>query len=265
MTFQLFAQAFLAPILLIIVAGFLKKYHALALLVGFWVVSIWVDSPRVQAMDSIAFALTISTVAIYLIDRVKGRWLMVAHFLLLAILSVWQVKNFVMSISVTGWITQAIMLLIAIVLPWWVSHPQKTESHSSFINRFSFSGLFWLIPIGYLSILSPLAGSIIVGQMGGLVAMLGLGMWLYQGFGQSNNCKLAQWIATPTVFVGLMAYHYVLIEWTSLALGLLGWLPLLWKGLNRVPWWLQFIAAGVLFVTLTALGLYIEWPEQSLY
>ncbi len=265
MTLVLLLQAFVAPMLAAVIAAFTKKFYPVVLVVSFWVISIWVKGTSIEAMDSVAMALTLSVGLFYLPKAWSTRWKVLAHVLLLAVLSVWQVKNFASSLSPLTWTLQAVFLAFTVGFSWWVPLDEEKGTRTPVLSSLVMRNLFLLVPIGYLAILSPLAGSILVGQIAGLVALFGLVIWLYQGLGIATGRQLAIFVAAPTLFIGQMAYHYVEIPWTSLAIGLVGWLPLLSQRVSAQSRWLQLLFVGCVYALLLAIGLYLEWPEQSLY
>jgi len=267
MTLTIFAQAILAPLLFASLAMLSRTYYPLLLAVVFWFISLWVKGYTLEAMDSVAIAFTIAAVFITLHKQaptLPKRMVGAVQWLLLVGLSVWQVKNFASSISMLGWVIQFGFLGCAVALAWWQRWPVGKDS-GSVLQRFNLDGLFWLIPVGFLSILSPIAGSLLVGQVSGLIAVLGLVVWAYQGWARTSVNELALLIAVPTLFIAQMAWHYVEIPWTSLALGFIGWVPLMFPEFSKVPWWAKLITGVGLFSASLAAGLYLEWPEQSLY
>ncbi len=263
MTMTLLYQALLAPLVVLGLAAFARAWYPLILVVGFWIISLWVKGTTIQAMDSVAIAFTLAAANSMLIGKVKAPVRMIAAAILLVALSVWQVKNFASSISVMAWVIQFAFLAVAIVLPElkWTT----ADSEKKFFNRFDVAALFWLVPVGAVAFMSPLAGSIIVGQIAGLVATLVFGVWFYNAKSQASVHQLAVLVATPALFIAQMGWHYVEISWTSIALAIIGWLPVLWPGLKKQAWWLQLILVIVFFAAILGTQLYLEWPEGSLY
>ncbi len=263
MTFELFMQAFIAPLLVAIVAGFVKRWYPVVLAIGFWGISLWVKGLTLEAMDTIAMAVTLSAALILLSGSLAIRWLALAQWVMLVALSIWQVKNFAQDLPGLSWIIQAVLLTGIVAFSWLV--PAGESTTPKLWSRFDTRQLYWLIPVGYLAIVSPLAGSILIGQMAGLVAVFAVAVWIFQVGGHSDEKQLALFVAAPALFAGQMAWHYAEIPWTSLLVGLVGWLPLLITPLRKRSAWLHLLIAAVLFAGLTGLGLWLEWPEQSLY
>ncbi|EAR09175.1 hypothetical protein [Reinekea blandensis] len=265
MTFTIVLQAFIVPLIAVFLAALVRHYWPLLIAAAFWGISLWVKGPTLEAMDSVAMAFTLSSVLALtqsVVSRERQRLFAIGQLVLLVLLSVWQVKNFAASLPVISWVIQFAFLLIV----WALSTFRRwDESPKAGWQRYELGALFWILPAGYVAILSPIAGSLLVGQISGLIAVFGLLVWGLQGRQQVSSAQLGLLVATPTLFIAQMAWHYVEIPWTSLSLGLLGWLPLLWPGLQRAPWWLKLVLAAVLFGAALAIGLTLEWPEQSLY
>ncbi|WP_196156955.1 hypothetical protein [Reinekea sp. G2M2-21] len=263
MTFELFMQAFIAPVLVAIVAGFVKRWYPVVIAIGFWGISLWVKGLTLEAMDSIAMVVTLSAVLILLSGSLSKRWLALAQWFTLAALSTWQVKNFALDLPLLSWIIQAVLLTGVVAFSWLVPAGESTAPKAW--SRFDTRQLYWLIPVGYLAIVSPLAGSILIGQMAGLIAVFALAVWIFHASRHSDEQQLALFVAAPALFVGQMAWHYAEIPWTSLLVGLVGWVPLLMTSMRKRAAWFHLLIATVLFAGLTSLGLWLEWPEQSLY
>lgn len=265
MTFTIALQAFIAPILAVILAAVARQAWPLVVAAGFWAISLWVKGVGLEAMDSVAIALTLSALVALSAKHLSApRFHLVAvvQVLLLVGLSVWQVKNFAAGLPILSWVIQFGFLLLV----WLLSTFRTWEDRSvSGWQRYEPAALFWLIPVAYVAVLSPIAGSLLVGQIAGLIAVFGLLLWLLQGRGLVSSHQLGLLVATPSLFIAQMAWHYVEIPWTSLCIGLLGWLPLLWPGLARSPWWVKLLLGAALFGVALATGLTLEWPEQSLY
>lgn len=265
MTFTIVAQAFIAPLIAIIVALFTRQYWPLLVAAAFWLISLWVKGFSLEAMDSVAMAFSLSALVVFangFLSIKHQRLVAAGQLVLLVALSVWQVKNFAASLPVISWVIQFGFL----ALVWALSTFRTWQSNSeSGWQRYDLAALFWILPVGYIAILSPIAGSLLVGQIAGLIAVFGLLVWGLQGRGLVSNQQLGVLVATPSLFIAQMAWHYVEIPWTSISLGLLGWLPLLWPGLQRSAWWLKVVLALVLFAVALGAGLTLEWPEQSLY
>jgi hypothetical protein len=267
MTLTIFVQAFLAPLFAAFIAAFAKRYYALILAIAFWAISFWVKGTTVQAMDSVAMAFTMSSILLTAYSfnpESKKRVFATVQFVGLVALSVWQVKNFASDIPIIGWVVQLTVLAFFVGLSWRQEWPATIASRT-FAKRFNVVGLLWLVPSGFVAMVSPIAGSLLVGQLAGLIAFLGLCVWLYQGLNRSSTNELALLVATPSVFIGQMAWHYVEIPWTSLLLGLVPLLLLFWRGLTKQALLIQLLTCGLAFASALALGLYLEWPEQSLY
>jgi len=262
----MFLQAFIVPVFAVILAAFARSYFPLVIAVAFWAISLWVKGITIAAMDSVAISISISALFIVILNRTKlTKILLVAiHAVLLILLSIWQVKNFASDIQTTAWLLQFSFIAIALGLSWWQRWKPVTGADSR-LRRFQFDGLFWLIPVAYIAVLSPIAGSLMVGQMAGLITIFGLAVWVSQGWNKATVNDLSMIVATPTLFIGQMAWHYVEIPWTSLALGLIGWLPLLFPKFSNNNWLVKLILAAVLFGAILSLGLFLEWPEKSLY
>lgn len=263
MTVTLALQAFLAPIVLLLIAAFSRKWYPIILAAGFWGISLWVKGFALEAMDSVAIAFTIAAINALLIDKVKTHYRVPVAAVLLVILSIWQVKNFAADLPIMSWVIQFAFLAVTLLLPEW--KVANSASETKFLGYADVSAAFWLVPVGAIAFLSPFAGSIVVGQMAGLIAMLVLGAWFYSLRSQATAHQLAVLVATPTLFIAQMAWHYVEIPWTSLSIAILGWLPLLWPGLKKQPWWVQTLILVVFFAAILGSQLYLEWPEESLY
>jgi hypothetical protein len=220
MTATLALQAFLAPILLLIIAAFSRNWFPAVLAAGFWGISLWVKGFALEAMDSVAIAFTIAAVNSLLVDKVKALYRVPVTAIVLVALSVWQVKNFAADLPVMSWVIQFAFLAIALLLPEWKM--ANAASDNKFLNRADIGALFWLVPVGAIAFLSPFAGSIVVGQMAGLIAMLVFGAWFYSWRHQASAHQIALLVATPALFIAQMAWHYVEIPWTSLSLAILG-------------------------------------------
>lgn len=263
MTMTLLLQALLAPLIAIGIAAFARAWFPVILVVGFWAISFWVKGTTIEAMDSIAMAFTVAAINCLLTGKVKALYRVPVSAVVLVALSVWQVKNFASDISMAAWAIQFVFLAVALLLPEWkVAH---AESDSKLLKRFDVAALFWMVPVGSIAFSTPIAGSIVVGQMAGLVATMAFGSWFFVAFGKASVRQLALLSAIPALFAAQMAWHYVEIPWTSLSVALIGWLPLLWPGLKKQAWWLQAILVIVFFVALLAGQLYLEWPQESEY
>lgn len=267
MTMTIALQAFVAPLFAVLLAALARSFWPWVAAASFWAISLWVKGMSLEAMDSVAMSFTLAAIMAYWLNHEsmtlrRFRWLAVVHLGLLVGLSVWQVKNFASTLPFNSWVIQFVFLggiwALSTFRVW-------LESDSTGWARYDLSALFWIIPVGYLAVLSPIAGSLLVGQIAGLIAVFGLLLWLLQGRGFVSTRQLGILMATPSLFIGQMAWHYVEIPWTSLSLGLLGWLPLLWPGLQTSKVWLKLVLAIVALGTALAIGLTLEWPEQSLY
>ena len=263
MTQTLALQAFLAPFILLILAAFARRWYPLVLAAGFWAINLWIKGLTLEAMDSVAIAFTIAAVNAVLVGKVLLRYRLPITALALVALSVWQVKNFAADLPGLSWVIQFAFLAITLLLPEWKT--AHAASEQKFAKRIDVSALFWLLPTGALAFTSPIAGSIVVGQMAGLIATLVFGAWFYSWRNQASVHQLALLVATATLFIAQMAWHYVEIPWTSLSIAILGWLPLLWPGLKKQPWWLQAIILVVCFAAILGAMFYLEWPEEALY
>ncbi|MEJ2043299.1 MAG: hypothetical protein P8X74_13660 [Reinekea sp.] len=261
MTLTLLLQALLAPVMAIILAAFVRTWFPVILIVGFWAVNFWVKGTTIEAMDSIAMAFTVAAINCLLTDKVKALYRVPVSAVILMALSVWQVKNFASDISIAAWAIQFVFLAVALLLPEWKL--VQAQSDRKLLNRFDVAALFWMIPVGSIAFSTPIAGSIVVGQMAGLVATMAFGSWFLVAFGKASVQQLTILSAVPALFAAQMAWHYVEIPWTSLSVALIGWLPLLWPGLKKQAWWLQAILVIVFFAALLAGQLYLEWPEES--
>jgi hypothetical protein len=263
MTITLLFQALIAPLFVIGLAALARGWYPAVIVVGFWVLSLWVKGFTFEAMDSIAMALTLAAVSSVLTTRVSTWQRSLVYAVALIALSVWQVKNFAADLSLFSWLIQFSILALAVVLPELKTTTVRADQ--PLFNRFDVTALFWLIPIGALAFLSPIAGSIIVGQMSGLIALLLFGVWFLNKHPQQGHKKLAILITVPSLFAAQMAWHYVEIPWTTIAISLLGWLPLLWPGLKKMNVWSQALILVLLFGSILGIQLYLEWPQGSLY
>lgn len=264
MTLLILIQAFIAPFVVAALAALARSFYPLVIAAGFWGVSWWVKGAGIEPMDSIAIALALGAVVVVSMSRLKPAIFIAVQAVLLVVLSWWQVRIFADEIPLLGWVGTFAVLALAIVLPWFAKSAEP-EPDATFLKRYDIVGLAWIMPIGMISIVTPIAGSIIIGQIGGLLALLGLLVWVYQGFKLSNSKQLGLLVATPTLFVALMAIHFAYIPWTAYVIAVLGWMPLVIPGLRKQHLIVQLLVLGVVFGVITGTGLYLEWPEGSLY
>ncbi len=263
MNMVLLSQILIAPVIILIIAAFSKRWAIVPIVIGFWLVVLSIKGLTLQAMDSVAIALTASALLIALRSKLNHITVAIISFIFFALLSIWQVKNFAGSLTIMSWVIQFLFLLLAVV--WPTLTKQTHDTSDSWLSQLNFAGLLWIIPIGYTAILSPIAGSLVIGQVSGLLALLTLGLWIIRLKGNISMNTIAMLVAVPVVFISQMAWHYAEISWTSLALGYLAWLPLLWRGIYRQPWYVQLAIVIVCFAFVMSAGLYLEWPEESLY
>lgn len=255
MTTEILLQAFALPLAVLLVAAFSRQWLLVPVAIGFWIDAIWIKGTRFVAMDSIALALTLSTLAVYGFERMKRPVWLSVYLTLAVLLSWWQVKNFAGNIPVTGWILQLVILVLVILAPLMAADQKKTD----------FLSLLWLVPAGFVGVLSPIAASVMIGQFGGLIATFGAGLWLLSWRGQLSIRQLAIWIMLPTLFAAQMAWHYAEIDWKALILGMLALVPLVALRQHRLRWWQQLVVVAVVAAIIFSTGLWMEWPEQSLY
>ena len=255
MTPEILLQAFALPLAALVAAAFSKQWLLIPIVVVFWIDSLWIRGMSLNAMHSIAMAATLSTLAVYYFDKVNRVKWHIGYFLLATVLSIWQVKNFADQISILAWVLQLAILAFVIFAPTIAHTPDKTD----------FMSLLWILPAGFVAVLSPIAASIMIGQFGGLVAVFGVGLWLLSWRRQISVQKMAIWVLMPTLFVAQMAWHYAEIDWKALILGLLALIPLLVLRQYRLAFWQQLLLVALVAGVVFGAGLWMEWPEQSLY
>lgn len=264
MTMQLILQAFIAPLLLVLAASAKQQLQPVVVAIGIAFIISWVEGWGLAAMDSVWLAFLVSSAVVLFARAFPKPLVWAVQTLVLAALSVWQVKNFASSLPASSWLIQGGVLIAVTAMPMWLAARQVQPQ--LILGKWDISQLFWLTPAIFIACVSPIAGSLMIGQIAGLLALTGGLIWLVSPWRNAVTEWFGYWWAVPTLFIGQMAWHYAEIPWTTLLIGLIGWLPLFFiPTLNKFPAYVPLIKWVTLTGLLVAVGLWLEWPEQSLY
>ena len=271
MAITILTQTILMPSLCVALASLLSRWRPIVILCGFWLVSLWIKGGELQALDSIAIALSIAVITGICLEYMNRVAVLGAYLVLAVLLCLWQVKNFAADLSLASWVIEGTFLIAALAWPFVVNHligvdkeSANVASQDNTVNRLAY--LLWVVPLGYMAVITPIAGSVIIGQMLAVLAVLFAGLVVLSLFNQAQNPFIITLMVSLPSFVGArMAWHYAEVSWYWLLIGFVAWLFLLIMPLYRIKLWPLLFMLGGVFLGLTGIGLYFVWPEGSLY
>lgn len=263
MTMQMLLPALIAPALLTLVVVALAWRFERALMATLVAISVmataWlqgIDLASLAVLDGYWLLAVLATAAIMLGQKTNRKWAMIALVASSQAVALFLVRRFADSIEPLAWLVHGLMLLLPVGL-YALQASRERSTH------WAFAAL-----VASLATLAPiigLGGSIKMAQMLGALATAASVIWLAGLLRPSLQAASQQLLIAaqlPGAWLALSAFHLSGTSAVALALPALMWLVLALRH-QKLSW--QIPAFIVLVVAVLATGLWMVWPEQSLY
>lgn len=263
MTMQMLLPTIVAPALLtLLLAGASWRYERvlMATLVAITVLATsWLQGIELVALavlDGYWLLALLVTAAVMLGHKTNKKWAMIALIASSQAVALFLVRRFADSIEPLAWLVHGMMLLLPVAL-----FALQTSSERS--THWAFAAL-----VASLATLAPiigLGGSIKMAQMLGALATAAGVLWLVgllRPALQASSQQLLIGAQLLGAWLALSAFHLSGTSPLALALPSFMWLVL---GLRSQKLVVQIVVFTLLMAAVLGLGLWMVWPEQSLY
>lgn len=253
MTWQMLVQSFVIPIIAAIISYLINRKPLYILTIGIWISSMWQTSFSFHSMNVVALALTLTTICTDVQTNRFSNW--IKHTCIIAIgiaLYWWMVRRFTAQLNILEWIFP-----LGLVALSYIFSVKTTNTRINFVH------LAWIAPLGGLALVISLFGSVKIGVLSGTFALTSLFAWIIFYINKYESKTFAIWIALPSVFTALLAYHFAEIEPMLLVILFSNWILISILGNSRPA--TQFTVIFITGIVTTGLTLYLGWPEQGFY